>query len=387
MRKITTLLSAFVAFTALGQNFAADFNVNGSTKTDTFQSRQSMATASPMAEIYGEVRALTEINTNTAESYPWISSDGLRLYYSHSDISWGKIMFTQRSDTNSEFGVPVEIPTGVVYPRSMWLSENELDAYVIGIGSLTQLYYLHRPTVDSPFEAPVLITLTGLLMDQFFGPSLDASQNTMYMHDQTGDDSIRIFERSSATSFAYSGMLDVGGILAQPGQLSKDELSYFFGFPPFAGNGNIGQITRTSTSEAFDPQTTAPLQGFAEATAYISHPTVSANNEWIVYLRNDMTNGFNSSDLYMAHNQNLSVAKTADGSNVFKIYPNPSNGIFQIASNNHKPQNIEVYTATGQKVFKQSMPETIDLSALAKGIYFAKISGDDFAETTKLILK
>lgn len=132
----------------------------------------------------------------------------------------------------------------------MWPTENELGAYVVDLNGGPKLYYLHRPTIDSPFETPVLITFTGWIMDQFFGPSLDASQNTMYVHDQAGDDSIRIFERTPATTFAYSGMLDVGGILAQPGQLSKDELSYFFGFPPFSGNGNIGQVTRTSTSEA-----------------------------------------------------------------------------------------------------------------------------------------
>lgn len=57
-RKITTLLSAFMACTAWGQNLAGDFNVNGSSKTDTFQSRQTVTTAFPMAEVYGEVRGI-----------------------------------------------------------------------------------------------------------------------------------------------------------------------------------------------------------------------------------------------------------------------------------------------------------------------------------------
>lgn len=84
---------------------------------------------------------------------------------------------------------------------------------------------------------------------------------------------------------------------------------------------------------------------------------------------------------------NLSVAETADESIAFKIYPNPSNGLFQIASKKLQLQSIEVYATSGQMVFKQSMPETIDLSGFAKGIYFAKISGDGFTETQKLILR
>ena len=62
----------------------------------------------------------------------------------------------------------------------------------------------------------------------------------------------------------------------------------------------------------------------------------------------------------------------------FSAYPNPSNGIFQLTFDPMPSSNgeLEIYNVSGEKVFtagnfKQQM--LIDLSALAKGIYFVKV--------------
>ena len=70
------------------------------------------------------------------------------------------------------------------------------------------------------------------------------------------------------------------------------------------------------------------------------------------------------------------------------IYPNPAAGLFHVefAQNNHSKFTLSVNNMNGQVVFQkefvESMNEAINLSNVAKGIYFIKTSSDK-----KVILK
>ena len=59
------------------------------------------------------------------------------------------------------------------------------------------------------------------------------------------------------------------------------------------------------------------------------------------------------------------------------IYPNPSEGVFQIKSTNYKIQNIKVMNIIGEEILETKINEkqaTIDMSGVAKGIYFVQIT-------------
>lgn len=65
-------------------------------------------------------------------------------------------------------------------------------------------------------------------------------------------------------------------------------------------------------------------------------------------------------------------------SNVIKLFPNPSKGIFKIELNEkiEKPE-IEIYNSIGQLIFKNSLKEntnSIDISKFAAGYYYAVIT-------------
>jgi len=71
------------------------------------------------------------------------------------------------------------------------------------------------------------------------------------------------------------------------------------------------------------------------------------------------------------------------------LYPNPSNGIFNLSSNNFVVE-ITVYDITGKKVYAQtglSDNSLIDISFLQKGMYLAKISNENAEQIQKLIIK
>ena len=74
------------------------------------------------------------------------------------------------------------------------------------------------------------------------------------------------------------------------------------------------------------------------------------------------------------------------------IYPNPSNGLFNISLGNLEPDSIEVYDVLGKlilnkdKVFVSNFQTNIDLTSATKGVYFVKINIQG-QKTVKRIVK
>lgn len=75
------------------------------------------------------------------------------------------------------------------------------------------------------------------------------------------------------------------------------------------------------------------------------------------------------------------------------VYPNPSNGVFNISMGNVNVTSIEVYDLMGKLIIPKingitiDNQTTIDLSSAAKGIYFVKIIDDNKHQTVKRIIK
>lgn len=69
------------------------------------------------------------------------------------------------------------------------------------------------------------------------------------------------------------------------------------------------------------------------------------------------------------------------------IFPNPTNNIINIKGLETTLENVEVYTVTGQRVISLSTNlETINVSAIASGVYFLKLNAaDDASKTIKFI--
>ncbi|MGG7036433.1 MAG: T9SS type A sorting domain-containing protein [Flavobacterium sp.] len=75
---------------------------------------------------------------------------------------------------------------------------------------------------------------------------------------------------------------------------------------------------------------------------------------------------------------------------IIAVYPNPSNGIFNIDLTHVKESynNIRVYNILGAKIYEGSLLKSlnqIDLSNVPTGYYVAHISGEENSTTVKLI--
>ena len=72
----------------------------------------------------------------------------------------------------------------------------------------------------------------------------------------------------------------------------------------------------------------------------------------------------------------------------FNMYPNPSEGIFNISTQN--TLNLEVYDITGKLVYTQSQVQNdsrIDLSFLNSGMYIAKVMDNNNSHSQKIVIK
>ncbi|NVO02904.1 MAG: C10 family peptidase [Bacteroidetes bacterium] len=106
------------------------------------------------------------------------------------------------------------------------------------------------------------------------------------------------------------------------------------------------------------------------------------------------TNGSITSSGWSANYSSTTGINTFDKSNLYEIFPNPNNGIFNILLKTQKVEqrNLSVYNSLGQNVFSKSLDfintnETIDLSNLSKGIYHLCISSETENANFNLVIE
>lgn len=106
-------------------------------------------------------------------------------------------------------------------------------------------------------------------------------------------------------------------------------------------------------------------------------------------------NGDISIDDVALRDQLTSISKTIKSIEGLSIYPNPSNGVFVLTLNNPKVKlfNLNVMDLSGKKVFEEvvsmnrNIGKQIDLSNLAKGVYFLHVQSGNESKVEKLIIR
>ena len=332
-------------------------------------------TANSNSLIYDTVRTIDELNDSAAaDAYPWLSPDALHLYYVNS-ASGNQIMFSQRLTTTAPFSspVPVSLPVAIL---SIWLSDDELDYYGAD-GSA--LYYGHRTSTSLPFTSFSIITLNGFTTTFFSGPSLDQSQNELYLYVVGVQNEIIQLTRSGPTSFDLVRILPMPlNYIASPGQLSKDGLSYFMPAKYIGQPSKLYEYTRASLTDSFTLSSFNLVQGIEDTVTWKTQPTVSDNASYMVFVASQ-TNSWPQNDLYIAHGDEFVSVFDADELDQVSIFPNPNNGNFKIVSSSSIIKEIEIVNLLGESIYKQNQFYEDDLISIEiggnlKGILICKIS-------------
>jgi len=110
-------------------------------------------------------------------------------------------------------------------------------------------------------------------------------------------------------------------------------------------------------------------------TEYYSESRDPDNGNWIYFLKEEYI--WNTYE----------VADVEDFRSSIKIYPNPASQKIFVDYKSDKNTAIEIFTMSGSKIKESTNTKEIDVSDLQSGIYFIKISNQDFNFTEKIIIK
>ncbi|APY00065.1 T9SS type A sorting domain-containing protein [Lacinutrix venerupis] len=157
-------------------------------------------------------------------------------------------------------------------------------------------------------------------------------------------------------NFDFNKAVDIVSIITLNGESGDDT----FTFTPNGGTGSPVQVTIPGNNAQ---NVALNWQGASGFSVTSSQGTISFFFDTLVISENTLTT------------KEFSLNKVS-------IYPNPTNNIINIKSNN-AIQNVELYDVLGKKV-KTTKASTISLNSFSKGIYIMKVTTDKGIVTKKV---
>jgi hypothetical protein len=173
---------------------------------------------------------INKLNTAmSAEAFPFISADGLRLYFTSGQEGLGRIYISKRKHVNAPFLKCVPLSSNL--PDSLFggtLTSNELEMYLF---DGWQAYYSKRKNKSEQFSKPVSIPELG---ECHRAPSISPIGDELIVINSSGcDDSrrsrdtVRLLAKNAVGSFERISTLNYPeGFEPGQGQFSKNGLSY-----------------------------------------------------------------------------------------------------------------------------------------------------------------
>lgn len=377
MKKNYGFFLLFLAFKCLAQTPSGPLSGNGLPVSSLPMLSGPFQPPGTSTLEYEDVRVLTEVNEPFyADAYPWISADGLRVYYTMDDNSPQTLRLIQRSTTSSFFDPPITVPVGVDFGRSYWFSKNELELY---ISNSSTLFYTKRSALNAPFDPPIPINLIGSLGGFISGQSLNEAQDELYLYCSDVVTDLRVFRKTNSFEFTLERHLVFPpSHVANPAQLSLDNLNLLFSLSDPNNYTNIYQMTRPTPADTFDLNTLALVQGVISMDYQSIQPAVSDSLHWMVFVRSQ--GQWDKDDLVIAKlKSNSSGSQTPAAPRFdFSIFPNPATNELWVQMPEMPSAMAQLFALDGsiQKQWTVN-PGTaaVSVSELPAGIYTLKITG------------
>ena len=125
---------------------------------------------------------LANVNSGNSEEAPWLSPDGLRLYFASDRSGGGDLFVAERSSVASAFTPPLpitELSTAFI-ERRITLSTDELEAFITSDAAGNfDIYRSTRTSITAAFSNPVLVPELNSAGDEI-GISLQATGETVF---------------------------------------------------------------------------------------------------------------------------------------------------------------------------------------------------------------
>lgn len=346
-------------------------------------------------------RLLNDLNTNGADAFPWLSHDGLRLYYTQDINDDEVLLMASRANLDEKFGQLKNIylpqPGEII---SVWLTADELEIYYVlrnpdaTTGSQTSLYYSNRSSTSENFSGVQQIELLGFTTEYFVGPSLTKDKEELYMYSNDDEErSILKLERVTATTYRFSGVLEIpADYCVGPGQLSANGLNYFISLSA----SDLTEIHYMTRPDIYSPFKLVEKLKFENDSALSSYqPTVSSSGT-IVFVTGKgswQQNDLCISQIHTSIN-NFDKSLKKDGESlgsILNIYPNPAFDKIQISMVENQMTDVCIIDLSGQILLKEQNDKNaeilpLDISGLSTGTYIIKVGSLSVEEIFKEII-
>jgi Secretion system C-terminal sorting domain/WD40-like Beta Propeller Repeat len=167
------------------------------------------------------------INTpNNCDAYPYLSDDGLRLYFtSERGGGFGRLYYCSRSSINENFDKPK--PLSQSLSDGFYAATFTVDELTIFASKDGDIYTAKRNSLTDEFKNPAIIK--GLAEGRKFAPSISADGNELIVILDISEKDIAVHYRKNASGnftevdrFGAPGKTEL-----DPGQFSKDGLSFY----------------------------------------------------------------------------------------------------------------------------------------------------------------
>jgi len=348
------------------------------------------------------VRELSELNDpGSGEGYPWISDDGLRIYFTTYLFSVSVSVLSQKEHIDSLFSEPIAltINSDSTNNNSPWLTKDELDIYFVsGVAEIlnqTKLYHASREDINDEFDAPVEVILNGANEGFYSSPSFteDLEQVFIFNANGTNRDTVFHFEKSDDNEYNIVDALPTPiGYIPGPGKLSKNGLRYFLSMSNSAGFGKKMYVAeREDLDSTFDSFYFIDNEFINSSGSQNIQPSLSRNGRFMVFTRNDGQT-WSANDLFIAYNyEPVSVNENELNERfIIKISPNPASDFirFEIVNDDQSYKNLDlvIYSSDGRVIDETSFKSQnnnmyLSTTEYNSGMYFFKVKSDkgDFA--------
>jgi len=347
--------------------------------------------------VYDIVRPLSEINSpDSADAFPWISPDGLRLYYNKHQ----KIYLAERKSITDSFSFIQPLKLNQKYSEyfSPWLTNNELNIFFVERNTYT-IHHAKRNSRFEDFSNDTIVKLQGDIAGFISGMSFTQDLKQLFLFRAYPTYHIAIFKLINEDEYILINTLKIpSNYISGPGQLSKDDLSYYLSLEDTSKKCFIFFYKRNNVNESFDSLFYLNNKLVNDSNSRIFQPTLSENGNIIVFTRNYIDT-WEGNDLYIAYNSSLSVNDLSKNKNnsgqteVLSLYPNPTD--FQICINlsnsTNKNVKVQIINSLGNIVFTKQELITddkliINTANFPSGLYFCTIKAGNYYESKNFMI-
>lgn len=333
-----------------------------------------------------KIRSLQEVNIeNVADAYPWISDNGLTLYFCGQEdaTSLSFIYKCQRKNLNSSFGSPTPLPlnTEGVDQLSPYLTKNQLKLVYSSRkptgNALNSIYISERKHIHSQFKKAELLTLKGNVSGELISASITQDGQQLFVFNYlNGKSSILRFEKISTHTYVLSNRIVLkGNHFIKSGKLSSDGLKYFVSVESKGKQPSIYIMRRNSVAEKFQFMEVFRDDNINDPQLRNHQPYFSSNGKLLVFCRSEI-NDWTKNNIWIATLEETET-QNAQPAIDLNIFPNPTSDYLNITSKNEQTFQVELFSVSGLKVIQGlrfNKQLKLNVNHIPSGNYFLRFT-------------